>query len=386
MNVYLDNAATTQVHPKVLEAMLPFLKENFGNPSSIHQFGRNVKVELENAREIIAGFINADPGEIYFTSGGTEAINFILHGIAKTEISESGRKIILSSQIEHHAVLETLESLDTFGIKHILLPPDSKGKITPEKLKNYLSADTSLISLMHVNNEIGCVNPIPEITSLAGLKNILVFSDCVQSFGKYPIDVKKMGIDAMSASAHKIYGPKGVGFAYVKSGTPMNSFLHGGSQERNRRGGTENVAGIIGLAEAAKIAHKDMESNFQHVKALKEFFLHGMMELDKSGIFINGDESGSPYILSISFNSDMYNIDSEAMLIYLDINGVAVSNGSACNSGTVKASHVIKGIGREEKDAQGTLRFSFGIYNTEKEIEYVLETMRKFVKQFIKKN
>ncbi len=384
MKVYFDYAATSPVHPKVFEKMKPFLMENFGNPSSIHSFGRTVRVAIEEARETVANFINAYPSEIYFTSGGSEANNFAVLGISRTKFAETGRNKIFTSRIEHHCVLDLFHEFEKSHFDVNWLDVNCNSQVNWQNSLEYPDENTSLVSIMHVNNETGVINPIENIADHLKQKNILFHSDAVQSFGKFPIDVKKIGIDSLCGSAHKIYGPKGVGFAFVKSGTPLSPMLFGGSQERNRRGGTENVAGIIGFAEAIKIANESMQANYDHVKFLKHKFIEGLLAVDSDGIIINSVSNSSPYILSATFKSEWYNNDSEAMLIYLDINGVAASNGSACTSGTVKASHVILGMGYSPEDAAGTLRFSFGMKNSEDEVDYALEIISKMVKKFRK--
>ena len=384
MKVYLDYAATTPVHPRVFEKMKPFLTENFGNPSSIHSFGRPVRVSIEEARETVAGFINAKPSEIYFTSGGSEANNFAIFGIAKTEYNESGRDKIASSAIEHHCVLDSFLELGKSEFNVNWLDPAIHSQAEWKTALQKIDAETSLISLMHVNNETGMINPVGEIAGHLQNEEIYFHTDAVQSFGKFPIDVENMAVDSLCGSAHKIYGPKGTGFAYVRSGTPISPLLFGGSQERNRRGGTENAAGIIGFAEAVKIAKDSMTDNLNHVKSLKEKFIKGLSEIDKAGIIINSFENSSPFILSVTFKSAFYKNDSESMLIYLDLNGVAASNGSACTSGTIKASHVILGLGYSPEDAAGTLRFSFGAKNSTGEIDYALEVILKMARKFRK--
>lgn len=382
--VYLDNAATTKVHPKVLEKMIPFLSDNFGNPSSIHSFGRKARVAIEEARETIANFINADASEIYFTSGGTEANNFVLNGISKTAFQENGKRKIISNKAEHHAVLDTLENLQHFGFNVNFLSVNKETKVEKEILSKEIDEDTSLISIMHINNETGTINSIKEFSKLVKEKEIYFHTDAVQSFGKIKIDVKELGVHSICGSAHKINGPKGVGFAFVKSGTPISPLLFGGSQERNRRGGTENIAGIIGFAEAVKIKSEIMEESFNHVAKLKERMISGIKNLDAQNIFVNGGKDSLPYILSITLNSQVYNNDAESIIIYLDINGIAASSGSACTSGTIKASHVMLASGYSPMDAAGTIRFSFGIENTEEEIDYTLDVFSNLLKKFKK--
>jgi len=382
--VYLDNAATTKVHPKVLEKMIPFLSDNFGNPSSIHSFGRKARVAIEEARETIANFINADASEIYFTSGGTEANNFVLNGISKTAFQENGKRKIISNKAEHHAVLDTLENLQHFGFNVNFLSVNKETKVEKEILSKEIDEDTSLISVMHINNETGTINSIKEFSELVKEKEIYFHTDAVQSFGKIKIDVKELGVHSICGSAHKINGPKGVGFAFVKSGTPISPLLFGGSQERNRRGGTENIAGIIGFAEAVKIKSEIMEESFHHVAKLKERMIAGIKNLDAQNIFVNGGKDSLPYILSITLNSQVYNNDAESIIIYLDINGIAASSGSACTSGTIKASHVMLASGYSPMDAAGTIRFSFGIENTEEDIDYTLDVFSNLLKKFKK--
>lgn len=384
MKVYFDNAATTPMHPKVFEKMKPFLTEYFGNPSSIHSFGRKARVAIEEAREIIAEFINAKPGEIYFTSGGTEANNFVIKGISKAEFIESKRNTVATSKGEHHSVLDTFYNLEKEGFNLKLIDIDNTSKIKMNTLETTVNNECSLISIIHINNETGRINPIKEISSLVKNKNIFFHTDAVQSFGKILIDVNQLGIDALTASAHKINGPKGVGFAYVRSGTPLAPLIFGGSQERNRRGGTENVAGIVGFAEAVLIAKEEMIKNHLHVKQLRDKFITGIQSLDKDFIKINGGDDASPYILSITFLSEQYKNDAEAMLMFLDINGVAASNGAACTSGTLKPSHVILNSGYKEEDAAGTIRFSFGSQNTFEEVEYTLDVIKKMINKFKK--
>ena len=384
MRVYFDNAATTPVHPKVFEAMRPYLMGEFGNPSSIHSFGRTVRVAIEEARETVADFINANPSEIYFTSGGTEANNFAIFGIAKTEFAESKRDKIITSKVEHHCVLDAFQELEKNGLNANWLDVNFESRINVSSLSDNIDKKTSLVSLMHVNNETGAINPIEEVALSVKSENIFFHTDAVQSFGKIPIDVKKLGVDSLCGSAHKINGPKGTGFAFVKSGTPLSPLLIGGSQERNRRGGTENVAGIVGFAEAIKIAKESLLSNYDHAKKMKTKFINGLTAIDKDGILINSGQYTSPFILSVTFKSEFYNNDSESLLMFLDINGVAASNGSACSSGTIKASHVILGMGYSPEDAAGTLRLSFNTFNREEEVDYALDVLNKLIKKFRK--
>ncbi len=385
MKVYFDNAATTPLHPKVFEKMRPYFTEDFGNASSIHSFGRKTRVAIEESRDAIADFINANPSEIYFTSGGTEANNFVVFGIARAELTERKRNHLITSEAEHHSVYDSFLELSKNGFIVNFLNVGKDSVINNESLFQNINSNTSLISLMHVNNETGAISPVEQFSSLLKQKNIFFHTDSVQSFGKYKIDVKLSGVDSITASAHKINGPKGIGFAYVKSGTPISPILFGGSQERNRRGGTENVAAIVGFAEAVRIAsNNSMQERFKHVNELKQRFINGIYSIDSKGISINGGSNTSSYILSITLKSDYYRNDPEAMLMFLDINGVAVSNGAACTSGTVKPSHVILSTGYSVEDAKGTIRFSFGLQNTTEEVDYTLEVMNQLTNKFKK--
>ncbi|MCX6151670.1 MAG: cysteine desulfurase family protein [Ignavibacteriales bacterium] len=381
-NIYFDHAATTPLHPKVLEKMLPFLKEEFGNPSSIHGFGRKVRVAIEEARETIADFINASPSEIYFVSGGTEANNFPLFGISKTEFTESSRNEIITTKAEHKCVLEPLQELCKSGFVVKQLDVINDSSIDLEILKENLNEKTSLVSVIHINNETGTENNIKQIAEVVHQNKSFFHTDAVQSFGKIPIDAKNFGIDSLSISAHKLNGPKGVGAVYAKSGTPLSPIIFGGSQERNRRGGTENSAAIVGFAEAVKIARTEMQNNFEAVNKLREHFICGIQQLDSTGIEINGIKNNFPFILSITFKNEFYNNDAEAILMYLDINGIAASNGAACTSGTLKPSHVILAMGKSVEDANGTIRFSFGAQNTFEEVDYAIEVLNYMKNKF----
>lgn len=382
MKVYFDNAATTPLHQKVFEKMKQIYTEDFGNPSSIHSFGRKARVALEEAREVAANFINANPSEIYFTSGGTEASNFAIRGIAQSAFQENKKKKIITSKVEHHATLDSFNYLCNNGFISKYIESTADTSINLNSFNEILDDSTALLSLIHINNETGSVNPIEEVSSIIKGKEIYFHADAVQGFGKVQIDVQKLGVHSLSASAHKINGPKAIGLCYVKSGTPISPLILGGSQERNRRGGTENVAAIAGFAEAIKIADEKMVSNFDHVLKLRNEFIKGINSFAHDKIKINGGANASPFILSITFLSEYFKNDSEAMIIYLDINGIAASNGSACNSGTLKPSHVILNAGYLPQDAAGTIRFSFGLQNTMEEVEYTLGIIKKMAEKF----
>lgn len=382
--VYLDHAATTPLHPKILEKMLPFLKEEFGNPSSIHSFGRKVRTAIEESRETVAEFIGSSSSEIYFVSGGTEANNFPLIGITKTYLNESGRNEIITSKTEHQCVIETFRELEKQGFIAKFLDVKKDGSLSMDLLEENLTNKTSIVSVMHINNEVGFANNIRQLAGLAHIKKSYFHCDAVQSFGKISTDVNQLNADSLSFSAHKINGPKGIGAVFIKKVTPLSPIIFGGSQERNRRGGTENPAAIVGFAEAIKIAKSEMQNNFYIASKLRTHFIEGIQKIDSTGIRINGIDNTFPYILSITFKSQFYNNDAESILMYLDINGVAASNGAACTSGTLKPSHVILAMGKPVDDANGTIRFSFGALNTVEEIDYTLEVLLRMSKKFRK--
>ncbi len=382
MKIYFDNAATTKLHPQVLDAMLPYFNEYFGNPSSVHSFGNKTRVAIETAREEIANFINADASEIYFTSGGSEANNFCIRGIAQTEFYETNRKSIVTTSIEHPSVLKTFDYLKSLGFSTDMVFVNEQFQPDEKKLSELSGTSVSLLSVMYVNNETGSIIDIEKINNLVD-NNIFFHTDAVQAFGKIKIDVKKLGVDALSASAHKIYGPKGIGFAYVKNGTPMNSLIFGGGQERNRRAGTENVAAIIGFVEAVKLAKEKMEDNFETVTNIRNYFINEIAK-NLNNTSINQSSENSPYTLSFTFLPEYYNIDTESMLMFLDINGIAVSSGSACSSGSVKPSHVILASGKNDAYANGTLRFSFSPENTFEQVDYAISILKRIAEKYRK--
>ena len=384
MKVYLDHASTTPLHPKALEKMLPFLKENFGNPSSVHSFGRDARVAIEEARETIASAINANPSEIYFTSGGTEANNFAVSGIAKAELKESKRNRIITGKLEHSCIFHSVSDLSNNGFLLDFLTPKTDGTSSIEEIDAIVNESTCLVTLIHTNNETGAVNDIQAAGSKLSAKNIHFHTDAVQAFGKTKIDVKKLNLTSLSASAHKINGPKGIGFTFIKSGAPVNPIILGGSQERNRRGGTENVAAIAGFSEAVKLRQNILPEREKIVWDLKNAMIKGLNTIDSDGIVINSSPVSSPYILSVTFDSRFYNNDIEAILFFLDINGIAASNGAACSSGTLRPSRVIIAMGKSVEDAKGTIRFSFGIENNLNEIEYTLDILKKMSLKFRK--
>ncbi len=376
--IYLDHNATTPVHPKVLEAMLPFMTDQFGNGSSIHTYGREARNAIDDAREQVAALINAkSPSEIVFTSTGTEADNYAIKGIAELQQSRNGGNHIITSSIEHHAVLHTCQYLEKRGFEVTYLPVDRYGRIQIDDLREAIRDTTTLISIMHANNETGAIEPIGEICNIGQEHRIPVHTDAVQSVGKLPVDVQALGVSMLSLSAHKIYGPKGIGALYIRRGTRLENLLHGGSHERNRRAGSENVPSIVGLGEAAALAKKDREVNVEHLNYLTGKLREGLhKEIDY--IHENSDpENCLPGTLNISFEY----IEGESLILRLDMEGICVSTGSACTSGSMEPSHVLAALGLQPQLAQGTVRFSIGKDNTEAEIDEVIEKVPKVVEQ-----
>ena len=373
--VYFDHSATTMVDPQVVEAMLPFLNEKFGNPSSIHSFGREVKVALEEAREAVAEFCKVRAADIYFTGGGTESDNMAIKGIAY-ELREKGKHII-TSKIEHHAVLHTCEFLQKEGFEVTYLAPDKYGIIHPESVEKGIRKDTILITIMHANNEVGTINSIEKIGEIAREKGILFHTDAVQSFGKIPIDLSKLPVDLMSMSAHKIYGPKGVGVLYVRKGIRLVQQSHGGGHERNRRPGTENIPGIIGMAKAVELRKANMKKENKHLKKLRDKF-HDKITKAIPRVYLNGHPEQR---LSGHLNLSFQGIEGEALLLSLDLKGIAASSGSACTSGSIDPSHVLSAMGVKPELAQSSIRFTLGKDNTEEDIDYAVSILPEIVQR-----
>lgn len=374
--IYFDNAATTPIDERVLETMLPYMKSHFGNANSAHHLGQQSKVAIEDAREYVASVIGAEPSEIIFTSGGTESDNAAIKGV----LALCGDKNeIVSSELEHHAVLHPVEMSKMHGFKNLFAKPIDCGTITADAVRQKISDKTAIVSIMHVNNEIGCVNHIKEIAEICKEHAIPFHSDAVQSLGKIPVNVNELGIDLMSGSGHKIYGPKGIGIMYVRNGTRWLPWMTGGSQERRRRGGTLNVPGIVGFAKALELSINEMEENTAHYKKLRSLLLSKLDEKLSVNYTINGNpDTGVAHILNLSFsNSDGKFIDGEMLLLNLDIEGICVSNGSACTSGAVEPSHVLAGIGLDNSVAKSSIRVSFGKSNTEEEVLYFVDKLDK---------
>ncbi len=371
--IYLDHSATTPVAPEVLNAMLPYFSKHFGNASSIHTFGQDAKVALEQARGQISKCIHAQPAEIVFTSGGTESNNWALKGTALVFAGQ--KKHIITSKIEHHAVLYPCQYLEKRGFDVTYLPVDEVGMVSPQQVAEALRDDTFLVSIMHANNEIGTINPIAEIGKIAREHGVLFHTDAVQTFGKLPIDVKNMTIDLLSISGHKIYGPKGIGALYIRQGLRLEKLLHGGRHERDRRAGTENVTGAVGFGKAAEISLNRMEDDLAKMQQLSADFSSELQQ-SISGIHFNGHERKRlPGIVNVSFEG----VESDSLLLSLDLEGIAASNGSACTSGIVEPSHVITALGLPGHLARSALRFSFGRENTSDEISYTVHTLQKIL-------
>lgn len=371
--VYLDHGATTKVDDIVLKKMIPYFSMNYGNPSSMYFLGRSNKRVIESARDTVASCIGANLKEIYFTSCGSESDNLALKGIAYAN-KHRGRHII-TSKIEHPAILNTCKTLERQGFNITYLNVDKNGFISLEELENSIRVDTILISIMFANNEIGTIEPIDKIGKIAKMNNVYFHTDAVQAIGNIRIKVKELGIDLLSMSAHKFYGPKGVGALYVKEGIDFERVQDGGHQEKGKRSGTENVAGIVGLGEAIKLSYKDFEYNNKKVLALRNYFISKLKQLD-SNIKINGDlERRLPGNINVSFP----NQDGQQLLLGLDEYGICASAGSACSTGSSKPSHVLTSIGLPKEEIMGTLRFTLGKENTKQEIDYTIKVLQSIL-------
>ena len=376
--IYLDHNATTPLHPEVLEAMTPYLTNRFGNGSSIHAYGREARNAIDTAREQVADLIGAkSPSEIVFTSSGTEADNHAIKGLAELQRSRNAGHHIITSSVEHHAVLHTCQHMEKHGFEVTYLPVDRYGRIHLDALREAICEGTILISIMHANNETGTVQPIAEVAEIAAAHDIPLHTDAVQSVGKLPLDVQELEISLLSLSAHKLYGPKGIGVLYIRRGTRLENLMHGGSHERNRRAGSENVPAIVGLGAAAQIAKTSRESCVEHLDTLTRKLREGLHEkLD--GLHENGHPDHClPGTLNISFEF----VEGESLILRLDMEGICVSTGSACTSGSMEPSHVLAALGIQPRLAQGTVRFSLGRDNTEAEMDEVIEKVPKIIEQ-----
>ncbi|AKB54601.1 MULTISPECIES: cysteine desulfurase NifS [Methanosarcina] len=374
--VYMDHAATTFTKPEVFEAMLPFLKEHFGNPSSLYSIGREGKEAIETAREQLAKALGASPEEIYFTSGGTESDNWAIKGTAFARRKKG--KHIITTPIEHHAVLYPCKYLETQGFDVTYLPVDSYGLIDPAEVEAAIRDDTILISVMYANNEIGTIEPIHEIGEIAREYEIPFHTDAVQVIGKIPLEMKKKekNVDMLSLSSHKFYGPKGIGALYLREGTEIDNYMHGGGQERKKRAGTENVAGIVGLGKAIELATGNLEKYNEKMKRLRDRLLEEVMKIPDCRL------NGHPEkCLSNNLNFSFEYIEGESLLLMLDEMGICSSTGSACSSGSPEPSHVLRAIGLPPEIAQGSLRLTLGDDNSEEDIDYVLEVLPETVEK-----
>ncbi len=380
--VYLDHTATTPLDPRVMEAMRPCFSGTFGNASSIHAYGREAREMLERARGIIAGAVGAEPAEVIFTSGGTEADNLAVAGVMT---AVPGRDGIVTSQAEHHAVLEPCRLLAGKGKRVVFLPVCESGAVDMDALARAVGGGTALVSIMHANNETGTVSDIPAIAALAHGAGALMHSDAVQSAGKIRVDMTELRADLLSLSAHKMYGPKGIGALVVKRGTPLEAILHGGGQERGRRPGTENVPLAIGFAEAFRLSLLGMEEESVRLRMLRDS-LEGRLRDLFPGIIVNGDPAlRLPHILNVSFGAAEYPLEGDMLVMNMDLEGIAVTSGSACTSGSLEPSHVIRAMGRDENTAKATLRFSFGRGNTMEDVSYAAEKLALIVGRTLEK-
>ena len=388
--IYMDNAATTRVTEPVMEAMAPYFCEIYGNPSSVHSYGRESRKAIETARRQVAQALGAQAGEIYFTGCGTESDNWAIRGAAYARKSK-GRHII-TSQIEHHAVLHTCAQLEKEGFEVTYLPVDEYGIVHPDSLEKAMRDDTVLVTIMAANNEIGTIEPIAEIGAIAREHGILFHTDAVQAFGQMPINVDELNVDMLSASGHKLNGPKGIGFLYIRSGLKLCSFIHGGAQERNRRAGTENVPGIVGLEVATKRALRIMEEKTAKEVELRDYLIE-RIEKEIPYCRLNGHRTKR---LPGNVNFSFLYIEGESVLIMLDMKGICASSGSACTSGSLDPSHVLLSIGLKHEEAHGSLRMTLSEENTKEELDFVVDNLKEIVQKlrnmsplyedFLKKN
>ncbi|QGG46712.1 cysteine desulfurase NifS [Heliorestis convoluta] len=374
--VYMDHGATTPVHPEVVEAMVKAMQANFGNPSSVHAFGRAAKALLEEARVSVAALMGASPEQIIFTSGGTEADNIAIFGAARGMRQKGKGNHIITSAVEHHAVLDACKALEKEGFEVTVLPVDEHGQVHVEELEKALRDDTILVTIMHANNEVGTIQPIKELARLTKARGAVFHTDAVQSFGKIPVDVNDLGVDLLSASAHKIYGPKGVGCLYVARGVKLTPIGYGGSQEKRRRPGTENLPGIVGFGKAAAIAAVEIEEEGTRLRRYRDRLIEGLTALPH--VKLNGHPTNRlPQNVNVSFQF----IEGESLLLMLDMKRIAASSGSACTSGSLDPSHVLLAMGLSHEIAHGSLRLTLGRGNTEEEIDYILNTLPEIVER-----
>jgi cysteine desulfurase len=373
--IYLDHAATTPIDSEVLEAMTPYLKEKFGSASTLYSLGREARDAVEQARASVAQLIGARPEEIYFTSGGTESDNWAVFGVAAAKANKG--KHIITSKIEHHAILEPCHWLEKHGYSVTYLPVDSNGFVDPDELRRSITDETILITIMHANNEIGTIEPVEEIGKIAREKGIHFHTDTVQTVGHIPVDVNAINCDSLAISAHKLYGPKGIGAMYIRKGSRIERYMQGGGQENNRRAGTHNVAGIVGLGKAAELARQRMANEAERLVRLRDMLIKGI-ESTIENAKLNGDRKKRlPNNVNFSFEA----VEGESMILLMDMNGICVSSGSACTSGSLDPSHVLIAIGLRHEQAHGSLRMTLGKDNTEADVKRVLEVLPGIVQR-----
>lgn len=372
--IYMDNAATTPVSPAVLEAMLPYYTQRFGNPSSIYSVGRDAKIALETSRETIAAALGAEPAEIYFTSGGSEADNWAIKGVAHA-LAKKGKRHVITTAFEHHAVLHTCQSLEKEGFEVTYLDVHHDGIVRPEELEQAIRPDTALVTIMYANNEIGTIQPISKLSEICKKNQVLFHTDAVQAIGNVEINVKQQGIDLLSLSGHKIHAPKGVGILYIRRGVPIQNLIDGGAQERGRRAGTENLASIVGLAAAVQHACTQIPQRAEKVTALRDRLIRGVLDRIPHTRLNGSLEHRLPGNCSFCFEG----IEGESLLLMLDMKGVCSSSGSACTSGSLDPSHVLLAIGLPHEIAHGSLRLSLSEENTEQEVDAVLEILEPII-------
>ena len=374
-NVYADNAATTKISDEVLNAMVPFLKENYGNPSSLYSVGQSAKAEIEKSRETIAKCINANASEIYFTSGGSESDNWAIRGFVLKNIKKHPEKNhIITSAFEHHAVLHTVQALEKQGFDVTYLPVHKDGIIKPDELEAAINEHTALVTIMFANNEIGTIQPVKEIAQICKKHGVVFHTDAVQAVGNVKIDVKDLGVDMLSMTGHKIHGPKGCGALFVKKGILLENLIYGGAQEKNKRAGTENTASIIGFAKAVELATNNVDDHVEKLTKLRNYFIENALKIDRS--ILNGSlEHRLPGNINMCFEG----IEGESLLLSLDLCGISASSGSACTSGSLDPSHVLLAIGLPHEIAHGSLRISLSDYNTKEDIDYILENLAPII-------
>ncbi|MGL4773844.1 MAG: cysteine desulfurase NifS [Clostridium sp.] len=374
-NVYMDYSATTFVKPEVLEEMLPYFTEKFGNPSSFYSVSRETKMAIDKARANIATALNSEPNEIYFTGGGSESDNWAIKGIAAAHRKKGNH--IITTKVEHHAVLHTCEYLEKNGFEVTYLDVNEEGFISIEELKNAIKDTTILVSIMFANNEIGTIQPIKEIGEICRERKVFFHTDAVQALGNVKIDVKEMNIDLLSIAGHKVYGPKGIGALYIRKGIRIDNLIHGGGQERARRAGTENIAAIVGFGKAAELAHRNLEEHAERLTALRDRLIEGLLKVPHTRLNGPKGEKRLPSNVNVCFEF----IEGESILLSLDFEGVCASSGSACTSGSLDPSHVLLAIGLPHEIAHGSLRLSLGDGSTEEDVDYVLEVIPPIIER-----